>query len=155
MITSKHYILSFFLFIFIIALNYCIKNDDVELMAESELCECHNNISWNPLKISNHLLGSWVSNIIKYPKNIHKSIDSSTYQLDFISGSKLIVYKNGLIEKKTRWSINEKQNYYIIKTEPYIEKVHGRILFCENKLIIENNIKNGEKFYFSKKGNKN
>ncbi len=140
-------------FIFILCLNYCIKNEKFVPLIETNFYECNDKQQWDSVKVYNTLLGKWKWDSTKCLMSGENSLKENNYQLVFIGNSKLELYKNNILETEAVWSISGANNEFVLNTKPFIEKAYGRIFFCENKLALVNSWVDGCDFFYLKESN--
>ncbi len=135
------------MFIFILCLNYCIKNEKVVPLIETDFYECHDNQQWDSAKVHNVLIGRRVWGSVKCPVSGGNSWKENNYQLVFMGNSKLNVYKNNTLEEEAVWSIKGADNRFYLNTSPFVENAYGIVFLCENKLALVNSWVDGCDFF--------
>jgi hypothetical protein len=143
----------FISFIFILCLNYCIKNKNFVPLIKTDFYECHDNQQWDSVKVCSALIGSWMWDSTKCPMSGENSLKENNYQMVFMGNSKLKVYKNNILETEAIWSIQGTNNKYALDTEPFVEKAYGSVFLCKNKLALVNSWVDGCDFFFEKESN--
>ena len=130
-----------------------MENKNVVPLIKTDYYACHNKTQWNVGKIHDALLGSWLWDSTKCSMSGKSSLSNANYKLIFIGDSKLYVYKNNMLHTEASWSITGKDNSFILRTEPFVERAYGSVYFCGDKVEFQNSWVDGCDFFYKKESN--
>ena len=123
--------------------------------AELNLLLCHRSIARDSVATEKALLGLWDWEYISCFWKTEKANgeDYKCLSIEFKSDHTLIVKESGKTTQTARWKIfRGDPELFLIKTEPLVPQVVGRILFCEDVLEFNDSYVDGCDNYF-RKGN--
>lgn len=121
--------------------------------AELNLVTCHRSISRDSVATENALLGVWDWEYITCFWRTEKANgeDFICLSIEFKADHTLIVKESGKITQTARWKIfRGDPEFFVIKTEPLVPQVVGRILFCKDVLEFNDSYVDGCDNYFRK-----
>lgn len=161
-----HYrILSLSLFLFLVLAN--CNPDEAALKKEENACNkaaapppaelnlvsCHRSIPRDSVGTENALIGVWDWEYITCFWRTEKANgeDYKCLSIEFKADHTLIVKESGKITQTVRWKIfRGDPEFFVIKTEPLVPQVVGRIMFCKDVLEFNDSYVDGCDNYFRK-----
>ena len=123
--------------------------------AELNLWACHRTVTRDSVATESALLGEWDWEYISCFWKTEKANgeDFKCLSLEFKADHTLIVKESGKITQTSRWKIfRGDPDAFVIKTEPLVPQVVGRIMFCADVLEFNDSYVDGCDNYF-RKGN--
>jgi len=119
-----------------------------------EISSCHDKTVWDSLTTSNELIGEWDWKYVEYfwSPSSDGSCEYDGLSINFKTDGTLEVWKNGQISQTAIWNVvNESGNLFMLKFEPWIEQLPGRIYFCDDLLVFYLTYADGSDNYFKRK----
>lgn len=121
--------------------------------AELNLLSCHRSISRDSVATESALLGVWDWEYITCFWKTEKANgeDYKCLSIEFKADHTLIVKESGKTTQTARWKIfRGDPEFFVIKTEPLVPQVVGRIQFCKDVLEFNDSYVDGCDNYFRK-----
>jgi hypothetical protein len=121
--------------------------------AQLNLWACHRTVTRDSTATESALLGVWTWEYISCFWKTEKANgeDFKCLSIEFKADHTLIVKESGKITQTARWKIfRGDPELFVIKTEPLVPQVVGRILFCEDVLEFNDSYVDGCDNYFKK-----
>lgn len=121
--------------------------------AQLNLLSCHRKVTRDSVATENALLGVWDWEYISCFWKTEKANgeDFKCLSVEFKADHTLIVKDGGKTTQTARWKIfRGDPELFVIKTEPLVPQVVGRILFCEDVLEFNDSYVDGCDNYFRK-----
>lgn len=121
----------------------CGKNDQLDLDAKS-IWKCYFNQNYDSAKLARDLIGTWKLNL-QACYETGKTIETQNdVQVAFTSPTEFSVTEDGIILAQGTWKLKnydgELMGLELSQTSTY---THGRILICDNQLLLENSFVDG------------
>lgn len=123
-------------------------------IAQGDMWACHNTVSWDSLKTIDSLIGAWDWEFIScfWHTEDANYEDYKGLSVDFKADMTLDVSMNGQVTQTATWQIlNDADNVFVIKIEPIVPQIYGRILFCNGRVEFYDSYIDGCDNYFKRK----
>lgn len=121
--------------------------------AELNLVTCHRSISRDSVATESALIGVWDWEYITCFWKTEKANgeDYKCLSIEFKADYTLIVKESGKTTQTARWKIfRGDPEFFVIKTDPLVPQVVGRIQFCKDVLEFNDSYVDGCDNYFRK-----
>jgi len=134
------------LFFFLLFFSSCGSDDD-----RGSQLDCQDNFDWSIEETSEALLGTWTWDYVYYPvSDEYGYYDSEGLEVTFSDDQTAVVTVYD--ETQTvNWEVVEIPNDVVfeIQTEPQIRQLVGRLIFCGNRMIINDDSVTGLDHHFN------
>lgn len=131
----------------------CCKENSPPI-SQGEMWDCHHELTWDTLSMQEALIGEWEWEYIAcyWNPDDDNGDDFKGMLIEFKSDKTLLVKENGQITQNAEWKLVDADvGLYKIKTNPSVSQLHGRVLFCDQRLECNNSYIDGCDNYFIKK----
>jgi len=142
-----------FVLLFSLMLIACDDDDLLNRKSEHYLNDCHHEITWDSLSISNEILGEW--------QWFHKycvwgdfegdSVSDKTVKVTFFENGTLNFQKDTLI-KTLSWNVKSTgaTNLFELKFDLFVNNINGFIRICDNEISFDDTPTDGCQNFFRK-----
>jgi len=128
------------LLLIVLILSFACNKGENPPISQADISDCHHEMTWDSLKISNALIGEWEWEYISCFNNPEgaNGDEFKGLTIEFKSGNTLNVKENGQTTQTSNWVVvNGGTNWFSIDVDPNVSQLHGQILLCEE--IVEFN----------------
>jgi hypothetical protein len=133
--------------ILLLSLTACRKNMASDSFLIEEYTACHNKEQWTQKKIFDKLIGSWQWQFVS-GEGPTEGRKNAGLTVRFQKDSTLILFKNGSLEKKTRFNVVFLNNANVVPIDSSITQISGIINFCGDKVVFISSYHDGfDNFY--------
>lgn len=120
--------------------------------------DCHFNQSWDSTSVSKALIGKWKLIYVASYADPTLTYEGDKNQIVDFQKDSVFIRINGLTIEQGAWSVvvvDQSLNdpdfvLYGVKTQPFISSLHGRLLICEDKLMINDSYRDGADGYYDR-----
>lgn len=120
--------------------------------------DCHFNQTWDSTSVAKALIGKWKLIYVSSYADPSLTYEGDKNQVVEFQKDSVFVRINGRIIEQGAWSVGiEDQSLhdpdfiaYGVNTQPFISLLKGRLLICEDKLMINNSYIDGADGYFDR-----
>ena len=131
----------------------CDKGEDLP-SSQVNMWDCHNQMTWDSLKIKNTLIGEWEWVYISCFWNPEDANDNEFEGLviEFKSDNTLYVKEKGQITQTSNWKVVDADaDLFALDVDPSVTQLYGRIFFCDERVGFSTSYIDGCDNYFKRK----
>lgn len=132
-----------------LSFNSCTKQDDLD--THRGMWDCHTANQWSKETNEQALAGLWEVRNRKCSA-IGTRIHDINFLLEFLPDHRVWKVRGGERFEELKWSLEEKPGspLYLLNFEPDNQDLSGLVLFCGDRMEINNSFRQGCDRYFSK-----
>ncbi|MDX2248069.1 MAG: hypothetical protein SF052_14885 [Bacteroidia bacterium] len=123
-------------------------------VSHSDMLICHHTIVWDSITTRNALIGKWQWEYITCYGNPEEANydDYKDMFVEFKADNTLEVKMNEQITQTVTWDLKSGEaNVWIMKVEPLVPQIVGRIILCGDRVEFQDSYTDGCDNYFKRK----
>lgn len=150
----------FFFLILIIVVLSCSKRENSSNSSSQvqkppvslgQVLQCYQKLPWDSASIHTQLIGKWNWEFIScfWTPEKANGQDFKGLTIEFKINQILEVKLNGQTTQTANWQLQKlNDGYYLMKTNPLVVQLPGKVLFCENRVVFHDSYVDGCDNYF-------